>query len=254
MSTEVIEAPVDDVVDQENASDTPDEKAERVEARNKRTLSIARQITDVVVRRQLLGVQLADAKEEMAEASKRVSELKKDDEQLEEEIYHLAGLIASNESGQLTFNFDERDTDQPFPSTTDVDHGAEQPLAILLNFGLSKSKLEQLQESKAGQSLVTVGDLEQLITKTQGWYWKDIKGWGETFATGEGENGFLAIHERFRREFPCASADGTDTRQKRCNDCGEVYDANLSKCPVSECSSPFFELVDDDVSSDGEEE
>jgi len=227
-----------------NQSGTAAEDDKRLLERNNRTLNFAHQLAELGERRESAESTLVERQQARRDAQAAEKDAERQVDRLQQEINHLVGCIIGNERGQLTFDFAASEkagqTQQPTgPAGSDV--GGTLPLSELLKYGLTHKKFDQLQESPYGDELQTVGDLERLITKTNGYFWKKVKGWGEKFATGDGENDFPNIHLRFREANPVASE--AQQGRRRCSECSHVFEG-VTKCP--ECGSSFFIAVDDE--------
>lgn len=208
--------------------------------REQRALKLAKQIVDCADRLDALRSVHLDAKAETRNAQEREKEAKKHVDAVQEEIDHLVGVLRGNERGQLPLNLSSakkqselpeekpaEDGDAATEQTVTVDHGARMPITALLDFGLTQSKLDKFLQSKYGDTVKTIGELEALLRDSNGYYWKDINGWGEAFATGDGEKAFPAIHLKFRQTHPLPKE--AHTGAKKCLHCGFIY-RNQPKC------------------------
>lgn len=221
------------------------DKAKAVEERNKRALEFAQDIAEAVDERNQVRTKILEIRSRLMAVKEELSDAENEKQAVEERLRHLVDLVHDNERGQLSLPFHEPkqgklSLDQQ--SVTDEDAGGKLPIGELLKFGLSHSKFDQLIDSPYGDDLQTVADLEKLIAKTNGWFWKKVKGWGEKFATGDGENDFPNVHLRFREAHPVPGE--MDSRQRRCTKCQHVF-AGAKACP--KCKNPFWVAIDDDA-------
>lgn len=210
-----------------------------------RLVNFAKQLLVLDEEREGVEGELNEAKEKLEEAKQVVREFESKLKSLEQRERHIVDCIKGNERGQKTFDYQYDEDSAPSANSTApaTDEGSQQPLSALLKFGLPHKKLEQFQDSKYGDDVDTVGKLEALITKSQGWFWKDVKGWGDAFYTGDGEKCWPAIHLKFRQAYPVTPVDGVDERWRRCSKCQGLFRTSKT---CTECGHDCWVPVDEE--------
>lgn len=223
-----------------------EEPAEDGTKRERTTLDLAKRMAAAAERRDTADARLQECKEACREADEQKKTAERARDAIQEEVNHLVGLLIGNERGQLPLDWDAPKTQAELPGPSEspqtttgkrpVDLGARKPVSVLQEFGLTVSKFEQFCASRYGDTIKIIGELEALMRESNGYYWKEIKGWGEQFATGDAENSFPNIYMRFRQKYPVPSEQHDGPR--KCLKCGFVY-RDASRC--KHCKSTTWE-------------